>query len=75
MPRLTPQHYRTLVRVFEKEGFSIVRQEGSHIVMTKPGIIRPLVIPTYKNVGEDIIMSLLRSAKMPRDRFISLLKK
>jgi len=43
--------------------------------MTKPGIIRPLVIPTYKNVGEDIIMSLLRSAKMPRDRFISLLKK
>jgi predicted RNA binding protein YcfA (HicA-like mRNA interferase family) len=74
MSHLTPQRYQDLIRVFKKDGFVIDRQEGSHIVMTKPGIPRPLVVPTYKNVGEDIILSLLRTAKMSRERYLSLLK-
>ncbi len=31
MPRIVPIHWRRLVCVFEKDGFTIVRQEGDHI--------------------------------------------
>jgi len=74
MSRLTPQRYQDLVRVFKRDGFVIDHQEDSHIVMTRPGTLRPLVIPTYKNVGEDTILSLLRTAKMSRERYFALLK-
>ncbi|MCR4408345.1 MAG: type II toxin-antitoxin system HicA family toxin [Anaerolineae bacterium] len=46
LPKITPVHYRTLIRVFELDGFTVSRQKGDHIVMTKPGVSRPLVIKT-----------------------------
>ncbi|MBM3135059.1 MAG: type II toxin-antitoxin system HicA family toxin, partial [Chloroflexi bacterium] len=47
MPRLTSIHWRRLVCVFERDGFTVIRQEGDHIVLTKPGCKRPLVIPQW----------------------------
>ena len=44
MPKLVPIHYEKLIKVFKLEGFQIVRKRGDHILMTKPGIKRPLVI-------------------------------
>ena len=44
--KLVPVDYRTLIQVFERAGFRISRQKGDHISMTKPGILRPLVIKT-----------------------------
>jgi predicted RNA binding protein YcfA (HicA-like mRNA interferase family) len=73
MPRLTPVHYKVLIRVFQKVGFKIVRQESSHIMMEKAGCDRPLVIPAYKEVQVSVIQSLLRTAKMTRDRYLGLL--
>jgi len=45
MPRLKPVSYKQLV--FEAAGFICVRIEGDHMVMTKRGVIRPVVIPKY----------------------------
>ena len=45
MPKLGPVSYRQLARVFEADGFRCVREEGYHMVFTKPGVIRPVVIP------------------------------
>jgi predicted RNA binding protein YcfA (HicA-like mRNA interferase family) len=45
--KLVPVPYQTLVRIFEKDGFSLARQEGDHRIFTKAGVLRPLVIPTY----------------------------
>jgi predicted RNA binding protein YcfA (HicA-like mRNA interferase family) len=73
MPKLTPVHYKVLVKVFKKAGFVIARQESSHIVMEKPGHDRPLVIPCYSDVGVPIISGLLRSAKMSRTEYFGLL--
>lgn len=73
MPRLTPAHYRILIKVFQKVGFKIVRQESSHIMMEKPGFDRPLVIPCHKEVQVSIILALLRSAKMKREEYFGLL--
>ena len=73
MPRLTPISWRVLVRVFELEGFTIVRQEGDHVVLTKPGCRRPLVIPQWREVPVFIIRNNMRSAGMSRERYFELL--
>ena len=73
MPRLTPIHWRRLVCVFEREDFAVVRQEGDHVVMTKPGCTRPLVIPQYHAVPVFVIRNNLRTAGMSRERYFALL--
>jgi len=44
MPRITPIHYKKLMRVFEEAGFQVTRTKGDHVVMVKPKNPRPLVI-------------------------------
>ncbi|HXJ96410.1 MAG TPA: type II toxin-antitoxin system HicA family toxin [Terriglobia bacterium] len=73
MPAIRPTDYQTLIKVFTQEGFSFSRQRGDHLIYTKPGIKRPLVIPTYKAVPVFIIKNLLRSADMTRERYLELL--
>jgi predicted RNA binding protein YcfA (HicA-like mRNA interferase family) len=74
MPALRSAHYRTLVKVFEQDGFAFNRQRGDHLIYTKPGVKRPLVIPTYQEVPVFIIKNLLRTAGMTRERYFDLLK-
>ena len=74
MPRITPVHWRALERVFLVAGFRFARQEGSNRSYVKPGILRPVVIPTYKEVPVSIIRSNLKSAGISRDQYFDLLK-
>ena len=74
MSRITSTDWRTLVKVFEAAGFRTDRIAGSHVVMTKLGVARPVVVPKYPDVGRDIILSNLRTADISRDRYFELLK-
>jgi len=47
------------VKVFEAEGFVCVRSEGDHMVFTKPGAIRPVVIPKSAAVPVFVIKNNL----------------
>lgn len=73
MPRLTALHWKILARIFENDGFVFRQQTGSHRVYIKKGNSRPIVIPTYDNVDKDIILGLMRTAGMSRERFLKLL--
>jgi predicted RNA binding protein YcfA (HicA-like mRNA interferase family) len=73
MSRIVPVPYQTLVRVFEMEGFAFVREKGDHMIVTKPGILRPLVVPRYDAVPVFIIKNLLRTAQISRERYFDLL--
>ena len=73
MPKFSPVSYKRLVTVFEAEGFTHVRTEGDHMVFTKPGVIRPVVIPKYQEVPVFIIKNNLRTAGISRDRYFLLL--
>lgn len=66
--------YKTLVEVFERDGFGFLRQRGDHLIYTKPGVRRPLVIPIYQEVPVFIIKNLLRTAGMNRERYFELLQ-
>ena len=73
MPKLSAVSYKRLVKVFEADGFRCVREQGDHMVFTKPGVLRPVVIPKYASVPVFIIKNNLRSASMSRERYLELL--
>ena len=74
MPRLIPVNWKVLESIFLKDGFVFDRQVGDHRAYVKPGISRPVIIPTYKEIDVDIIISNIRTAGMTRDRYFKLLK-
>ena len=73
MPSIQPVPYQTLVRIFERDGFRFARQSGDHLIYTKPGIKRPVVIPAYHTVPVFIIRNLPQTAGMSRERYFELL--
>ena len=75
MPKLRPVSYRQLVKVFEADGFRHVRTEGDHLVLTKTGVVRPIVIPKSAAVPVFIVKNNLRTAGMSRDRYFELLSR
>ncbi|MFC1731039.1 type II toxin-antitoxin system HicA family toxin [candidate division KSB1 bacterium] len=72
MPRITPLDWKTLSCIFKKAGFTLERENKRHLVLSKEGCLRPVIIPKYKDVGIDIIVSNMRSAKMTRKEFLDL---
>jgi len=75
VPRLSPLPWRALEKVFLAAGFVFARQEGSHRSYVKPGITRPVVIPTYSEVPVSIIRTNLKTAGISREEFLALLAK
>jgi predicted RNA binding protein YcfA (HicA-like mRNA interferase family) len=72
--KITPIHYQDLIRVFERAGFTIKRKKGDHIIMTKEGIKRPLVIKTSpRRVPVTHIRTNMTTAGLTRDEYFQLL--
>ena len=72
--RITPQPSRVLVSVFERGGFQVVRQRGDHIIMTRPGTKRPIVIKAAtRAVPVTHILTNLRTAGIGREDYLRLL--
>lgn len=70
MPRIAPIHWKLLESVFLDRGFQFVRQEGSHRSYEKEGILRPIVIPTYREVPVAIILNNLKTAGITREEYL-----
>lgn len=74
--KIIPLRYETLIKIFELEGFAVKRKKGDHIIMTKAGIKRPLVIKTSPRlVPVTHIRTNMTTAGMSRERFFELLEK
>jgi predicted RNA binding protein YcfA (HicA-like mRNA interferase family) len=74
--KITPLHYGTLIKLFKLDGFLVKRRKGDHIVMTKAGIRRPLVIKSSPRlVPVTHIRTNMTTAGMSRERFFELLEK
>jgi predicted RNA binding protein YcfA (HicA-like mRNA interferase family) len=73
--KIVPIHYSRLIKVFELDGFAISRKKGDHVIMTKAGVKRPLVIKTSpKLVPVTHIRTNMTTAGMGRERYFELLK-
>ena len=70
MPALPVMSGRKTVRVFEKLGWEIARQRGSHIILVKEGEIATLSIPDHKEIAKGTLRSLIRSAGLTVEAFV-----
>ena len=69
MPSLPVISGRKTVRVFERLGWRVARQRGSHIIMVKAGDIATLSIPDHKEVARGTLRSLIRAARVTVEEF------
>ena len=70
MPALPVLSGRKAVRVFEKLGWEVARQRGSHIIMVKDGEMATLSVPDHKELAKGTLRSLIRSAGLTVDAFV-----
>jgi len=64
-----------LIKLLEKDGFSKVRQRGSHISLIKisPQKTFKIIIPNHPELAKGTLLSILRSAGITRERLDELL--
>jgi predicted RNA binding protein YcfA (HicA-like mRNA interferase family) len=70
MPALPVLSGRKTVRVFEKLGWEVARQRGSHIILVKEGEMATLSVPDHKQVAKGTLRSLIRSAGLTVEAFV-----
>ena len=56
------------IQVFERLGFVVVRQRGSHVVLRKQD--RGCVIPVHKELAIGTLRSAIRQAGLTTDDFV-----
>ncbi len=70
IPLLKPSF---VVKAFENLGWEVVRQKGSHIIMTREGHIATLSIPKHKEVARGTLRGLINRAGLSVEEFIEAL--
>ena len=60
------------VKKFKKAGWKVVRQKGSHVMLTKPGYQWTLSIPQHNELGPGILRKLIRQASLSIEDFNNL---
>jgi predicted RNA binding protein YcfA (HicA-like mRNA interferase family) len=61
------------VKTFQRIGWQIIGQVGSHLVMIKPGVKANLSIPQHKELSIGTLRALIRNAGITVEEFIKLL--
>jgi len=74
MARLPVLSGAEAVKVFQKAGWSVDRQRGSHVILVKDGHPATLSIPDHKELAKGTLRSLIRAAGMTTDDFEMLAK-
>lgn len=72
IPVLRP---RQVVKIFERLGWEVSRQRGSHIILTKEGSIATLSIPNHREVARGTLRSLITRAGLSVEGFLEAVEK
>jgi predicted RNA binding protein YcfA (HicA-like mRNA interferase family) len=72
MARLPVLSGAEAVNVFEKAGWTVDRQRGSHVILIKDGHIATLSVPDHKALAKGTLRSLIRAAGMTAEDFEAL---
>ena len=72
MSRLGNISGKEAAMAFEKAGWQVIGQVGSHLVMIKPGIRVNLSIPQHKELSVGTLRALIRNAGLSVDEFLAL---
>ena len=75
-PKLPVVSGREAVKAFERIGYQVVRQRGSHIRLrdeSDPDHL-PITVPDHKTLKPGLLRKLLRDADLTVGEFVDLLK-
>lgn len=75
MPTVPILRPREVVKTFEKIGWEVARQRGSHIILTKEGQIATLSVPNHPRVARGTLRSLIARAETTVEEFLEALEK
>ncbi len=75
MPTVPVLRPRQVVKAFEKLGWEVARQRGSHIILTKKGHIATLSVPNHPEVARGTLRSLITKAGISVEEFLAALEK
>ncbi|TKJ39566.1 MAG: hypothetical protein CEE38_02260 [Planctomycetes bacterium B3_Pla] len=75
MPKLPVISGSRAIKCFEKIGYQVIRQRGSHVRMRHKtdSAKKPLTIPRHKTLGKGLVRKLLRDAELSIGEFLKLL--
>ncbi len=73
MPKLPRISGWKAVRGFQRAGWDVTRQQGSHVVLTKAGSIYTLSVPLHPVLGPGLLRDLIRKAELTVEEFTELL--
>jgi predicted RNA binding protein YcfA (HicA-like mRNA interferase family) len=60
-------------KAFQKAGWQVRGQVGSHLVLTKPGVRVNLTVPQHTELAPGTLRALIRTAGLSVDEFLNLL--
>lgn len=73
MARLANISGKEAAKAFQKAGWQVLGQVGSHMVMVKPGVRVNLSIPQHKELSVGTLRALIRHAGLTVEEFLGLL--
>jgi predicted RNA binding protein YcfA (HicA-like mRNA interferase family) len=71
VPLLRPAE---VAKAFERLGWEVARQKGSHIILTKPGHFATLSVPRHPEVARGTLRSLIAKAGLTVEDFLGALR-
>lgn len=71
MPMLPTLGGHQVVHIFCQLGWEVSRRRGIHIILTKTGNMASLSVPDHKEVATGTLQSLIRSAGLTVEEFLS----
>jgi predicted RNA binding protein YcfA (HicA-like mRNA interferase family) len=73
LPRLSGKE---VIKVLSKEGFLVVRQKGSHVILIKKSQEgrKHTVVPLHKEIDKGTLLQIIRQAGLSKDEFVKLIK-
>ncbi|MGH8020493.1 MAG: type II toxin-antitoxin system HicA family toxin [Opitutaceae bacterium] len=75
MPTLPRLSGRAVVKAFGRDGWQLVRQKGSHMILVKDGSWATLSVPDHREIAPGTLRSLIRASGLTVDEFLALTKK
>ena len=66
---------RDVIRILSKQGFTIARQKGSHIILIKEvkDGKNGVVVPNHKEIDKGTLLEIIRQSGMTKEDFLKLI--
>ena len=75
MPKITPIAWKKFDKFLLYIGCMFERRKGSHRVYSRPGLPRPVVVPTYKSLPVFVIKNNLRVLGISQKQYLEIMNR